>query len=104
VLENTTLEHIKIAFYPSGALSEVDTGLCSSDGLSCLRYAVYLLLQSKTVQPKPGAEEVGQIVQTESPVHHSNVMHWSKQQNVRSRIRHQCVLFPFRLALPVIDR
>lgn len=48
-------------------------------------------LQPKTVQPKPGTEEKGQIVQTESPVHHSNVMHWSKEQKVRSRIKHQCV-------------
>ena len=48
-------------------------------------------LQAKTVQPKPGTEEKGQIVQTETPVHHSNVMHWSKEQKVRSRIRQQCV-------------
>ena len=52
------------------------------------------LLQAKTVQPKPGTEERGQIVQTETPVHHSNVMHWSKEQKVRSRIRQQCVLSP----------
>ena len=51
------------------------------------------VLQSKTVQPKPGTEEKGQIVQTESPVHHSNVMHWSKEQKVRSRIKHQCAHF-----------
>ena len=50
--------------------------------------------QPKTVQPKPGTEEKGQIVQTESPVHHSNVMHWSKEQKVRSRIKHQCVGLP----------
>ena len=49
------------------------------------------MLQAKTVQPKPGTEEKGQIVQTETPVHHSNVMHWSKEQKVRSRIRQQCV-------------
>ncbi|CAL5218978.1 g733 [Coccomyxa viridis] len=46
-------------------------------------------VKAKTVQPKPGTEERGQIVQTETPVHHSNVMHWSKEQKVRSRIRQQ---------------
>jgi len=46
-------------------------------------------VKAKTVQPKPGTEEKGQIVQTETPVHHSNVMHWSKEQKVRSRIRQQ---------------
>eukprot|EP00884_Botryococcus_braunii_P019383 jgi/Botrbrau1/6128/Bobra.331_2s0023.1 len=31
------------------------------------------------------------IVSTESPVHHSNVMAYSKEQNVRSRIGHKVV-------------
>lgn len=45
--------------------------------------------QSKTVQPKPGSEEKGQIVQTESPIHHSNVMLYSKEKQVRSRVGHK---------------
>ena len=49
-------------------------------------------VKKKTVQPKPGTEEKGQIVQTESPIHHSNVMLYSKEQQVRSRIGHKCVL------------
>ncbi len=46
-------------------------------------------LQSKTVQPKPGSEEKGQIVQTESPIHHSNVMLYSKEKQIRSRVGHR---------------
>ena len=46
-------------------------------------------LQKKTVQPKPGADEKGQIVQTESPIHHSNVMLYSKEKQIRSRVGHK---------------
>lgn len=41
----------------------------------------------KTKHNKPQREgEAGQITQKESPVHHSNVMHYSKEKEVRSRI------------------
>ncbi|CAL8462679.1 g2212 [Coccomyxa elongata] len=46
-------------------------------------------IKSKTVQPKPGSEEKGQIVQTESPIHHSNVMLYSKEKQIRSRVGHR---------------
>lgn len=79
-----TLLHLQTLALPVGCFSRLKFG-----NLSCC----VPVLQSKTVQPKPGTEEKGQIVQTESPVHHSNVMHWSKEQKVRSRIKHQCALF-----------
>jgi hypothetical protein len=44
--------------------------------------------QTKTVQPKAQGE-AGMIVNTESPIHHSNVMAYSKEQSVRSRIGHK---------------
>ena len=47
-------------------------------------------MKKKTVQPKPGTEEKGQIVQTESPIHHSNVMLYSKEKQMRSRVGHKC--------------
>merc|ERR1711976_257241 len=41
----------------------------------------------KTVHLKPKAEgETGTIVKEEAPMHHSNVMHYSKAQGVRSRV------------------
>jgi len=41
----------------------------------------------KTVHLKPRTEgETGSIVKEEAPMHHSNVMHYSKAQNVRSRV------------------
>ena len=52
-------------------------------------------VKKKTVQPKPGTEEKGQIVQTESPIHHSNAMLYSKEKQIRSRVGHKCV--PLRL-------
>ena len=40
---------------------------------------------------KPQREgESGQITQRESPIHHSNVMHYSKAQKTRSRIGYKC--------------
>lgn len=41
----------------------------------------------KTRHVKPKAEgESGQITQNESPIHHSNVMLYSKEQKVRSKV------------------
>lgn len=41
----------------------------------------------KTKHMKPQMQgETGQIIQSEAPMHHSNVMHYSKAQNVRSRV------------------
>ena len=48
-------------------------------------------LQTKTVQPK-SKDESGQIIQDESLIHHSNVMLYSKEQKVRSRVGHKCAL------------
>lgn len=84
LLLRVTLLHLQTLALPVKCFLSSESG-----NISC-RLPV---LQSKTVQPKPGTEEKGQIVQTESPVHHSNVMHWSKEQKVRSRIKHQCALF-----------
>ncbi|CAG9466028.1 unnamed protein product [Pedinophyceae sp. YPF-701] len=40
-----------------------------------------------TKHEKPVREgETGQIVKREAPIHSSNVMHWSKEKEVRSRI------------------
>jgi ribosomal protein L24 len=36
-----------------------------------------------------GEGETGQIIQREYPLHHSNVMHYSAAQKVRSRIGHK---------------
>lgn len=44
--------------------------------------------QTKTVQPK-SKDETGRLVQTESPIHSSNVMAYSKEKQVRSRIGHK---------------
>ena len=44
--------------------------------------------QTKTVQPK-SKDETGRLVQTESPIHSSNVMAYSKEKEVRSRIGHK---------------
>ena len=44
----------------------------------------------KTKHVKPAGEgESGQIIQREYPIHHSNVMHWSEEKKVRSRIGHK---------------
>jgi large subunit ribosomal protein L24 len=41
----------------------------------------------KTKHMKPQMQgETGQIVKSEAPLHHSNVMHYSKTQSVRSRV------------------
>jgi large subunit ribosomal protein L24 len=37
------------------------------------------------VKPR-SAEEAGQIVNREAPIHHSNVMHWSTAKSIRSRV------------------
>jgi large subunit ribosomal protein L24 len=42
-------------------------------------------VQTKNVAPKTKEEE-GQQVRKEYPVHHSNVMHWSAEKQVRSRV------------------
>jgi len=41
--------------------------------------------QTKHVKPR-SAEEAGQIINREAPIHHSNVMHWSTEKSVRSRV------------------
>ena len=47
-------------------------------------------VKTKTVQPK-SKDESGQKVSSESPVHASNVMHYSKEAGVRSRLGHKVV-------------
>jgi large subunit ribosomal protein L24 len=47
-------------------------------------------VKTKTVQPK-SKDEPGKQVSSESPVHASNVMHYSKEKGVRSRVGHQVV-------------
>ncbi len=42
-------------------------------------------VKTKHVKPR-GEGETGQIIQREFPIHHSNVMHYSEAQSVRSRI------------------
>lgn len=42
-------------------------------------------VKTKTVQPK-SRDETGRLVTSESPVHASNVMHYSKAQETRSRL------------------
>ena len=45
------------------------------------------VLCTKTRYKKPASEEETGVMETkESPVHHSNVMHYSKEQKVRSRV------------------
>ena len=48
------------------------------------------VLQTKHVKPQREGES-GQITQRESPIHHSNVMHYSKEQKTRSRVGYKCV-------------
>ena len=49
------------------------------------------VLAVQTKHNKPQREgESGQITQKESPVHHSNVMHYSKEKEVRSLIGFKC--------------
>lgn len=45
-------------------------------------------MQYRTKQPQ-GQGEKGEIIQTESPIHHSNVMLYSKDKQVRSRVGHK---------------
>eukprot|EP00238_Polyblepharides_amylifera_P000092 CAMPEP_0196570846 /NCGR_PEP_ID=MMETSP1081-20130531/1027_1 /TAXON_ID=36882 /ORGANISM="Pyramimonas amylifera, Strain CCMP720" /LENGTH=123 /DNA_ID=CAMNT_0041887525 /DNA_START=135 /DNA_END=506 /DNA_ORIENTATION=- len=42
-------------------------------------------IQTKHMKPQ-SAESAGQILQREAPVHHSNVMLYSKEKEVRSRV------------------
>lgn len=43
-----------------------------------------------TKHVKPMREgESGKVVKAEGPIHASNVMHWSKTKNVRSRLGHK---------------
>ena len=49
-------------------------------------------LMKKTQKPKPGTEEErGKISLTESPIHHSNVMLYSKSSQQVSRVGHKVV-------------
>ena len=44
----------------------------------------------QTKHNKPRAEgETGQITQNEAPIHHSNVMLYSEEQKVRSKVGHR---------------
>ena len=45
-------------------------------------------LVTKAIRPQTKGES-GQLVQTELPMHHSNVMHYSTAQGVRSRVGHK---------------
>lgn len=47
-------------------------------------------VRTKTVQPK-SKDEPGKQLASESPVHASNVMHYSKEAGVRSRVGHKTV-------------
>eukprot|EP00241_Pyramimonas_parkeae_P007442 CAMPEP_0114250142 /NCGR_PEP_ID=MMETSP0058-20121206/14538_1 /TAXON_ID=36894 /ORGANISM="Pyramimonas parkeae, CCMP726" /LENGTH=163 /DNA_ID=CAMNT_0001363775 /DNA_START=96 /DNA_END=587 /DNA_ORIENTATION=+ len=42
-------------------------------------------MMTKHVKPR-SAEEAGQIINKEAPIHHSNIMHYSKAKEVRSRV------------------
>eukprot|EP00878_Enallax_costatus_P042112 GHUV01049133.1.p1 GENE.GHUV01049133.1~~GHUV01049133.1.p1 ORF type:complete len:108 (-),score=36.30 GHUV01049133.1:98-421(-) len=44
-----------------------------------------MLLQTRNVSPR-SKDEQGQQKKQESPIHHSNVMHYSTQKQVRSRV------------------
>ena len=65
--------------------------------------------QTKHMKPRT-AEEAGQIIQREAPIHHSNVMLYSKEKSVRSRVAFKCVvvlgclfLFRFTWCVPSKD-
>lgn len=45
-------------------------------------------VKTKTVQPK-SRDETGRLLTSESPVNASNVMHYSKEKEVRSRVGHK---------------
>ena len=45
-------------------------------------------MQVKNEKPKAESEQ-GQQVKKEFPIHHSNVMHYSKDKQVRSRVGHK---------------
>jgi large subunit ribosomal protein L24 len=47
-------------------------------------------VRTKTVQPK-SKDEPGKQLSSESPLHASNVMHYSKEKGVRSRVGHRTV-------------
>ena len=55
---------------------------------------------------KPKAEgETGQMIERESPIHHSNVMLYSKESKTRSRIGYRWVSHSadWRRLLPLLD-
>jgi ribosomal protein L24 len=72
-------KHAKCATHPGTA----------RHGLASFTHGCCAALQKKTVQPKKGGDEKGQILQSESPIHHSNVMLYSKEKKVRSRVGHR---------------
>lgn len=47
-------------------------------------------VKTKTVQPK-SRDETGRLITSESPVHASNVMHYSKEKETRSRLGYKDV-------------
>ena len=53
---------------------------------------IHLLSVQLKFRPPMSEEDQGSYFQKESPIHHSNVMHWSSTQNVRSRMAHKYVL------------
>ena len=57
------------------------------------------MTQTKHVKPQREGE-AGQITQRESPIHHSNVMHYSKAQKMRSRVGYKCARLPRKACMP----
>ena len=57
----------------------------------CLWLMMVCCAMQLKFRPPASQDEQGSYYQRESPIHHSNVMHWSSSQNVRSRLGHRCV-------------
>ena len=65
---------------------EPKTGLIKCEGIN---------LRSKYVKPT-SEQERAELKKIEAPFHHSNVMHYSKAQETRSRVGHKVVEVPGR--------
>lgn len=75
---------VVIAGADKGKVTEVVELFTKSGEILCKDVNV----KTKHVKPK-GEGETGQIIQREFPIAHSNVMHWSEEKKVRSRIGHK---------------
>ena len=104
---------VRLVQLPSHAFCTERSVLCTRGMLHVLLFTIALsvncvILDMQTKHVKPAAKgETGQITQNEFPIHHSNVMLYSQQQKVRSRVGYRyagCILIDFDNAGTCMNR